>query len=110
MPVLREGRDQMTEDGWWRLLGFGIILIIISAFGMVELHEFAISGGVFLIGIVIAGIGYSKLMHNEKWAINTKQVNENLQNFNDVLWGKEKKPPKEPEPQIKIVIVQKKER
>ena len=86
----------------------GIFSIITSLIGMLGLHEFAISGIAFIFGIILIGIGYRKLHLAEGWAINTKQINENLQNFNNVLWGEEKKSQREPEPQIKIIIVQKK--
>jgi hypothetical protein len=92
------------------LIIIGITLAGISLMGMIFFHEFAISEIGFLLGIIVVGIGYAKLPPTEKPAINSKQINENLQKFNDVLWGEEKNPPKEPEPQIKIIIVQKKEK
>jgi outer membrane biosynthesis protein TonB len=90
------------------LMGIGMVIIAMALLVMVDFHEYVISEGVFLIGIVIVGIAWTMIPESEKPKVNTKQVNENIQKFNDIIWGEEKKPPKEPEPQIKIVIFQKK--
>ena len=90
------------------LMGIGMALIAIGLLGMVVVHEYAISEYVALIGIILFGIAWVTIPDKGEPAINTDRVNENIQNFNDILWGKEKKPPKEPEPQIKIIIVNKK--
>jgi hypothetical protein len=90
------------------LMGIGMVLIAIGLLGMVVVHEYAISEYVALIGIILFGIAWVTIPDREKPVINTDRVNENIQNFNDILWGKEKKPPKEPEPPIQIIIVNKK--
>jgi hypothetical protein len=92
----------------WVLYVIGMAFIVMALLGIVDFHEYAISNGVLLIGIGIFGLGYVLAPEFQKPKVNTKQVNENIQKFNDILWGEEKKPPKESEPQIKIVIIQKK--
>jgi len=87
---------------------FGTSMILLSLVIMLYNHEFTLSGIIFIAGIIIVGIGYASLPDSEEQTINTKQINKNLQTFNDVLWRKGKKPPKKPGPQINIIIVQKK--
>lgn len=75
------------------LLYCGTGLICISLAGMIYVHEYAVSGGLFLIGIVIAGFAYARLAPHGKpiQNINTVQINDNIQTFNGILWGKEQK-------------------
>jgi hypothetical protein len=73
------------------MLWVGAGITALSLFGMIYLHESTLSASAFIIGIIIASIGYAKLPATEKQAINTKQINENIQKFNDVLWGEKRK-------------------
>ena len=74
------------------MLWFGLVFVCISMGGMLVAHEFAVSEIVFIIGTIIAGIGYAKLLDSEKQAINTDRVNKNIQILNEILWGKQEKP------------------
>lgn len=67
----------------------GLVLIAASLFGMLFCREFTISEMVFLCGIIIVGIAYSKIHEQPNNKINTGKVNENIQSLNDILWGKD---------------------
>jgi hypothetical protein len=69
----------------------GCGLILISLIGMTGANEYKISGIVFIIGIILAGVNYSYPPDDKKIQINTEEVNKNIQTLNDALWGKEEK-------------------
>jgi hypothetical protein len=66
-------------------LGCG--LTIGSAIGMIYGHEYLVSGGCFLAGIALIGVACA---NENRLSKSPNGVNKNIQNFNDVLWGKEK--------------------
>lgn len=69
---------------WW-----GMCLCLISIMGMVIAREYSISEIVFIMGVIITGYAYAKTPESERnLTINTKKINENIQTFNDILWGK----------------------
>jgi hypothetical protein len=69
----------------------GIFFICLSLFSMIFLHEYTISGAIFLLAIGLTGIAFAKLPDEEKPPVNTKKMNENIQALNDLLWGEEEK-------------------
>jgi len=71
----------------------GFPFVFISLVGMLLIHEFLLSGILFILGIIFVGFAFADPPHFGK--ININQINKNVQNYNDALWGKQKEPVKE---------------
>jgi hypothetical protein len=70
---------------------FGSVFVLISIMGMTIAREYTVSSMVFILGMILIGCAYAKSPQPEGPAINTDQVNKNIQTFNNILWGKQEK-------------------